>query len=130
MRTTRRSNGESGGYLFGSSDDDTDNDFGGDDRNSGRDRIIKNSIGGRRNNRNNRQTKDGFDTRSLNTDSFDHNRRSDYTGGYRGGGMSATSKFGKYKDEPSSEEDDLENGSGSGSGDNVDYGDEEWGANY
>ena len=130
MRTTRRSNGESGGYLFGSSDDDTDNDFGGDDRNSGRDRIIKNSIGGRRNNRNNRQTKDGFDTRSLNTDSFDHNRRSDYTGGYRGGGMSATSKFGKYRDEPSSEEDDLENGSGSGSGDNVDYGDEEWGANY
>ena len=130
MRTTRRSNGESGGYLFGSSDDDTDNDFGGDDRNSGRDRIIKNSIGGGRNNRNNRQTKDGFDTRSLNTDSFDHNRRSDYTGGYRGGGMSATSKFGKYRDEPSSEEDDLENGSGSGSGDNVDYGDEEWGANY
>ena len=44
--------------------------------------------------------------------------------------MSATSKFGKYRDEPSSEEDDLENGSGSGSGDNVDYGDEEWGANY
>ena len=36
----------------------TDNDFGGDDRNSGRDRIIKNSIGGRRNNRNNRQTKE------------------------------------------------------------------------
>ena len=45
VRTTRRSNGESGSYLFGSSDDDTDNDFGGGEyRNNGRDNMIKNSI--------------------------------------------------------------------------------------
>eukprot|EP00943_MAST-04B_sp_MAST-4B-sp1_P009840 g9840.t1 len=127
VRTTRRSNGESGSYLFGSSDDDTDNDFGGGEyRNNGRDNMIKNSIGrGSGQNKYSRQTTDGFDTRDLNTDSFDHNKKSNYTNGYRGGG-SGTNKFGKYRDESTDdEEDDLENG-----GNNIDYGDEDWGANY
>ena len=51
--------------------------------------------------------------------------KSNYTNGYRGGG-SGTNKFGKYRDESTDdEEDDLENG-----GNNIDYGDEDWGANY
>ena len=88
--------------------------------------MIKNSIGrGSGRNKYSRQTTDGFDTRDLNTDSFDHNKKSNYTNGYRGGG-SGTNKFGKYKDESTDDdEDDLENG-----GNSIDYGDEDWGANY
>eukprot|EP00944_MAST-04C_sp_MAST-4C-sp1_P009569 g9569.t1 len=116
VRTTRRVNGKPGKYVFGSSDDDTDTDFG-DETHAGRDRIIKNSIG-----RN--QTDDGFDTRRLNTSSFDHNSRSNYTDGYRGG-AGYTKQFKQYRDEPSDDSgDDIENGGGD------DYGDEEWGANY